>query len=224
MVRRTFIFKVKDDASADQVKGLETALRDTPDRIPVVLRGSYGKNLGQHGGWTHVWDFDVARLEDNPVYVDHPHHKDVLVPFFSPKSPTCIADKIDYGYYQPLHAGVTQAKGGEVIRRVMFYRIGENASDAQKSELDERLLELPKHVSGITNWALNEVTQSMRPDTWSHVWELEFADDAGLQQYSDDPFHLDEVAPYFRPDSAKRIVDEINIVWYRAAAPMIAVP
>ena len=222
MVRRTFIFKVKDNASAERVQDLETAVRDTPGRIPVVLRGSYGKNLGQRGGWTHVWDFDIAQLEDNPVYVDDPHHKDVLVPLFSPKSQTCIADKIDYGYYQPLHAGVTQARDGEVIRRVMFYRVSENAGDAQKSELEDLLLQLPKHVSGITNWALNEVTLTMRPDTWSHVWELEFADDSGLKQYSDDPFHLDVVAPFFRPDSPKRIVDEINVVWYRAAAPMIA--
>ncbi len=221
MIRRTMMFKIRDDVSAQETARLEELVRRTPGEIEGVTRGSLGRNLDPRKPYTHVWDMDLTGPDAVQAYGPHPYHVDTLIPFFSPKSPTGMVESLDYAYYSPLATGSRPIGSQSLIRRVMFFQVSGEASDEQVAEVEERMLELPKRIPAIVNWSLNRTTDDRMPNPWTHVFELEFADTAGLEVYSKDAFHLDVVAPYFRPDSPTRAVDRISIGWYQADAPFI---
>ncbi|MEE9285242.1 MAG: Dabb family protein [Dehalococcoidia bacterium] len=221
MIRRTMLFKLRDGVSNEEAARLEGLIGRTPAEIQGVTRGSLGRNLDPRNLYSHVWDMDLAGPEAVQAYGPHPYHVDTLIPFFSPKSPTGIVEKLDYAYYTSIATGARPIGAQGLIRRVMLFQVSSAATKQQVSEVEERMMELPKRVSTIVNWALNRTTDDRMPNPWTHVFELEFADKAGLDVYSKDSFHLDVVAPYFRPDSATRVVDAISIGWYQAEAPFI---
>jgi len=222
MIRRTMFFKTRDAATPGQVARLEQLVRATPQHIAGITRVSLGRDLDPRQLYTHVWDMDCKGPEVVQAYGPHPYHMETLMPVFSPRSPTGVVEKLDYAYYKPVASGARPIKDQGFIRRVMFFQMRSSATPEQVKTIEELLLELPKKVPAIGNWALNKTTGDRMPNPWTHVWELEFADLPGLDVYSKDRFHLDVVAPYFRPDSPKRVVEQINIAWYQAEAPLIA--
>ncbi len=222
MVRRTMFFKVKDAATPQQVAHLEQLVRDTPKHIDGIVRVSLGRDMSPRKLWSHVWDMDCRGPEAVKAYGPHPYHMETLMPVFSPRSLTAVVEKLDFVYYQPVSAGARQTGPKPLLRRVMFFQMRPAATPAGTQALEALMLELPKKVPAIANWALNRATTDRTPGVWTHGWELEFAGQAGLDVYSKDRFHLDVVAPYFRPDSPKRVVEKIDICWYQTAAPLIA--
>ncbi|MBI3743594.1 MAG: Dabb family protein [Chloroflexi bacterium] len=221
MIRRTMFFKVRDDAKPDQVAKLEDLVRGCTKEIPGVKRLSLGRDLDPRKLYTHVWDMDFATNEAVMGYGPHAYHMNTLMPYFNRNSPTGVVEKLDYAYYKPVSVGTRPLNKG-LIRRVMFFQMMPTASKAQIAEVEGKVLEMPKKIPAIANWALARATEHRMPNPWTHVWELEFADQAGLDAYGKDRFHHDVVAPYFRPDSATRVVQAINIAWYKTDMPLIA--
>jgi len=86
MLRHVVLFKFKDEASAQQVKEVEDALRALPSKIKEIKALEWGtnnspENLAQ--GFTHCFFVSFKSEEDRAVYLPHAAHKafvDVLTP------------------------------------------------------------------------------------------------------------------------------------------------
>jgi hypothetical protein len=77
-LRHVVIFKFKDSATADQVKGVEDAFRALPSKIKQIKGYEWGlnnspENLAQ--GFTHCFFLTFKSEEDRSIYLPHPDHK-----------------------------------------------------------------------------------------------------------------------------------------------------
>ncbi len=87
MLRHVVLFKFKDDASAADVKKVETAFKKLPSQIKEIKGFEWGtnnspENLNQ--GFTHSFFLSFNSEEDRAVYLPHPAHKAfgaVLTPY-----------------------------------------------------------------------------------------------------------------------------------------------
>lgn len=77
--RHVVLFKFKDSATPDQIKGVEAAFRALPGKIDTITGFEWGTNVSPEGkdeGFTHCFFVtfkDKAALE---VYLPHPAHKE----------------------------------------------------------------------------------------------------------------------------------------------------
>ena len=78
MLRHVVLFKFKDDASAADVKKVETAFKKLPSQIKEIKGFEWGtnnspENLNQ--GLTHCFLASFASEKDRDDYLIHPEHK-----------------------------------------------------------------------------------------------------------------------------------------------------
>jgi hypothetical protein len=78
MLRHVVLFKFKDEATADQVKQVETAFRKLPSEIKEIKSFEWGinnspENLNQ--GLTHCFFLSFNSEKDRDAYLPHPAHK-----------------------------------------------------------------------------------------------------------------------------------------------------
>ena len=78
MLRHVVLFKFKDDATAADVKKVETAFKKLPSQIKEIKGFEWGtnnspENLNQ--GFTHSFFLSFNSEEDRAVYLPHPAHK-----------------------------------------------------------------------------------------------------------------------------------------------------
>ena len=77
-LRHVVLFKFKDDASAADVKKVETAFKKLPSQIKEIKGFEWGinnspENLNQ--GFTHSFFLTFKSEADRAVYLPHPAHK-----------------------------------------------------------------------------------------------------------------------------------------------------
>ena len=86
VLRHVVLFKFKETSSAEDVKKVEAAFRELPNKIKVIKSYEWGlnnspENLNQ--GFTHCFFLTFASEKDRAIYLPHPDHKAfgaVLVP------------------------------------------------------------------------------------------------------------------------------------------------
>ncbi len=86
-LRHVVLFKFKDSATAEDVKKVEDAFRELPNKIKEIKSYEWGlnnspENLNQ--GFTHCFFVTFKSEEDRAIYLPHPDHKAfgaVLGPF-----------------------------------------------------------------------------------------------------------------------------------------------
>ena len=114
----------------------------------------------------------------------------------------CRADYFD--------TAVSRGEAGLWRCLVMAVDNGTPASAIRQFERD--LLVMPGHVSAIRNWALGDVVAGGGRRRWTHIWEQEFVDIAGLEgEYMTHPVHWGLVDGWFDPECPQRIVDPMLI-------------
>ncbi len=76
--RHVVFFKFKDSASAEQVKGIETAFAELAKKIDTVKGFEWGTNVSPEGlndGFTHCFFVTFANAADRDAYLPHPLHQ-----------------------------------------------------------------------------------------------------------------------------------------------------
>ena len=73
----------------------------------------------------------------------------------------------------------------------------------------ERSLQaMPRHIPEIRSWSLSRVRAERSDERWTHVWEQEYADVAGLRvAYMRSPYHWTGVDRWFDPEMPCSIVE-----------------
>jgi len=77
-LRHVVLFKFKDTAKPEEIKGVVDAFRELPAKIPVIKRFEYGTNVSKENlaqGFTHCFILTFASEADRDTYVAHPEHK-----------------------------------------------------------------------------------------------------------------------------------------------------
>ena len=93
---------------------------------------------------------------------------------------------------------------------VLSVEAGTPAETIRQFERDTALM--PQHVSTIRNWSMGHAVSGQGRRSWTHVWEQEFDDVAGLEgEYMTHPIHWGLVDGWFDPECPQRIVDPFLI-------------
>lgn len=78
VLRHVVLFKFKDTATPEQVKGVEDAFRNLPKEIDVIQDYEWGTNVSPEGhdqGFTHCFFLTFKTEADRDAYLPHPAHK-----------------------------------------------------------------------------------------------------------------------------------------------------
>ncbi|MFM9370428.1 Dabb family protein [Streptomyces sp. Da 82-17] len=87
---------------------------------------------------------------------------------------------------------------GPRVKRTLLLAVKPDAPAGLVARLEADLLAMPDHIAAIRSWALSRVDRTRTPGRWTHVWEQEFADVAGLTgEYLGHAFHWTCVDRWF---------------------------
>jgi len=105
------------------------------------------------------------------------------------------------------------------VRRALLLRVRPGADPARVASFERALLDMPRHISAIRSFALHRSDPSLWPTRWTHVWEQEYADAAGLERdYMGHPYHWGVVDAFFDPECPQRVVEtDLAHVYYTLA-------
>lgn len=79
VLRHVVLFKFKDEATPEQVKGVVDAFRALPTRIDVIKAFEWGTNVSPEShsqGLTHAFFLTFTSDADRDAYLVHPAHKE----------------------------------------------------------------------------------------------------------------------------------------------------
>lgn len=214
MIKRIMLCHLKDGTPPDVLKKAEGLIKATPKEIPGIMRYVWGPNGRPNTPWTHMWDFEFANADAPGVYRAHQYHTQTLAPWFSAANPTRIFDKYEVSHYSAYRSGVRATGVNKLTRRVMLIQLKEGTPKDKVAEWEEMMLQLPKEVPTIGNFSLGRtLPEFSQTGKWTHVWELEFADAPGMLAYDKNRYHIEDVAPFFKPGGPKQLVEAWHMVW-----------
>ncbi len=187
MNRWVVLVSFQPDASPEEVRSWLVTANAVPG-------GSASESLpGSVGGVDAVWDQRTeGELLGLPPAVELAHA-------------SCVASAQMLSL-EPVASGYRELSGSR-IKRTLALTVREGASQTQVRLFERSLEAMPDHIPEIRSWALSRV----RPEAsrrWTHVWEQEYADLAGLRvAYMQSPYHWTGVDRWFDPEMPCAIVE-----------------
>ncbi|MDI3387524.1 Dabb family protein [Streptomyces sp. B-S-A8] len=153
---------------------------DRADAAAGVLASSAGPELpGSFGGRGASWDLTSERP---PAQV---------------AAGLGLPGPLDAVALTPVRARTVPSPGPRV-KRTLLLAVRPGTPEERVARLEADLLAMPAHIATIRSWALSRVDQGRTPGRWTHVWEQEFADVAGLAgEYLGHPYHWTYVDRWF---------------------------
>jgi hypothetical protein len=119
---------------------------------------------------------------------------------------------VDWMVYGADHFDTSRSQGKTGLWRCLCMAVDDGTPAARIRQFERDLLEMPGPVQSIRNWTLGAVVASGGRRRWTHVWEQEFVDVAGLEgEYMVHPVHWGLVDGWFDPECPQRIVDPMLI-------------
>ena len=227
MFRRVAAIRLRDGVSEEKAQAYRQALLDTPDHVPFVHASWVGANLPDPKEWTFGWDMVFSDREAAAQWRDHPYHTDRLVPFAA-EGPEGIVEQFNVVEFEP-YAGESPEPGiTDFIKRTLLIQVKAGTPPDRVEEFENRLTQMPRHIKGIRNWAMSRNPSSREHPAgegggaaWTHVWEQEFADQSGIQEYMDSPFHWGVVDLFFDRDGPHNIVERHLHIYYPMATTIL---
>jgi hypothetical protein len=119
---------------------------------------------------------------------------------------------VDWMVFRADHSDTSRSQGKTGLWRCLCMAVEDGTPAPQIRQFERDLLEMPGPVQSIRNWTLGAVVASGGRRRWTHVWEQEFVDVAGLEgEYMVHPVHWGLVDGWFDPECPQRIVDPMLI-------------
>lgn len=207
MLRRVMFLKPRDGVTEQQMDGLFHACMETPRHIPGVVGMQGGKNLiARVPEDAYMVDTLYRDAQAYETYRTHPYHDEVLKPLFNRADPRSVVQSYDAVFYEPLREEFPEPGMKDLLRRSLIVRIEPGTPPEQTLQWEKHIMEMPRHIPAIRNWAFARVMQTPRPSPWTHAWEMEIKDADAFRQYLDSPFHWGVVDRWFDPEWPMRIV------------------
>jgi len=105
-------------------------------------------------------------------------------------------------------------RGGASVRRgayrVALFCANRNPTDARLACFRDETLAMPRHVRSIRRWQLSQPRTASGSRAWTHVWEQEYDELAGLAgTYMLHPYHWAHVDRWFDPEDPDWLIDPV---------------
>ena len=114
--------------------------------------------------------------------------------------------------YRPGLSDATAGRKAPGIWRCLVLSVEPGTPADTIRQFERDTASMPGHVSTIRNWSMGHVVAREGRRCWTHVWEQEFDDIAGLEgEYMTHPSHWGLVDGWFDPECPQRIVDPFLI-------------
>ncbi|OBI26800.1 Dabb family protein [Mycobacterium sp. E2238] len=95
------------------------------------------------------------------------------------------------------------------VYRALLLRVAPHAAPATVARFEHELESMARYVSSIRAWQLSRVSEGVGASAWTHVFEQEFSDVAGLMgPYLMHPIHWAVVDRWFDPECPDVIVHD----------------
>lgn len=204
MIRAIALVSVEKGADAEATAA---ALRARAARAGVRA-SQLGTNLrGSLGGGRFTWDL---ALDDAAALAL------LLAPLERARS--------DAIAFRPRETHVPGAARRAGVRRTLLLRVRPGADPARVAGFEHALLDMPGHIAAIRSWALHRTDPGLWPTRFTHVWEQEYDDVAGLERdYMSHPYHWGLVDAFFDPECPQHVTEaELAHVYYAAESSVLA--
>ncbi len=112
-------------------------------------------------------------------------------------------------------------QAGPRVKRTLLLTIAPGTPADVIERFERDTVAMPDHIGSIRSWALSRVDTSVpgASTRWTHVWEQEFADVAGLVgEYLLHPYHWTHVDRWFDGEMPGHIVEPAIAHLYREAS------
>jgi hypothetical protein len=197
---------IRTNGDADR---LAARLAECGARFSGVLASKAGRTLPRAlNGGDLMWRTVFADEDAHADAVSSPAWAAEIAPEFAPGK----AVELDSIAYRPARSDVGAGRGREGIWRCLALSVDAGTPRETIRRFERDTLLMPGFVPAIRNWALCEVVASRGRRPWTHVWEQEFDDVAGLEgDYMIHPIHWGLVDGWFDPECPQRIVDPLLI-------------
>jgi len=97
---------------------------------------------------------------------------------------------------------------GPRIKRTLLLTVRAGTPEDVVAEFEADLMAMPEHIATIRSWALSRVAAGPNPTRWTHAWEQEYVDVAGLTgEYLLNPYHWAHVDRWFDGEVPGAIVE-----------------
>lgn len=105
------------------------------------------------------------------------------------------------------YQGAPFRRGSGTVYRALLLRVPPEVEAETVAAFESELSMMPRYVPTITAWQLSRVEQAVGTSEWTHVFEQEFTDVAGLMgPYLMHPIHWAVVDRWFDPETTDMIV------------------
>jgi hypothetical protein len=189
-------------ASADAAQALCGRLASAGAALPGVRSQAVGKTLPRAINGGHLmWRATLATESAYWACVASPEWRTTIEPLLAPFS----INSVSYGTGTSDCSAGRQRKG---IWRCLVVSVDAGTAAGTIRQFERDLLLMPTFVKAIRNWALSPVILAGGQRRWTHIWEQEFDDVAGLEgEYMLHPVHWGLVDGWFDPECPQRIAD-----------------
>jgi hypothetical protein len=101
---------------------------------------------------------------------------------------------------------------GSGLYRVALFCANVDPTPERLAAFGEQTAGMPNHVRSILRWQLSQTDEAVGDRPWTHVWEQEYADVAGLNgPYMMHPVHWAHVERWFDTEYTEHLVDPILV-------------
>jgi hypothetical protein len=194
------------DGAADRLVAL---LDERGPALPGVKSSAAGRTLPRalNGGQV-LWRLAFGNEQSCWNAYASPGFQQAILPAMSPAQGAIV----DWMAYDADHVDVGRSQGETGLWRCLCIAVQDGTPASQIRQFERDLLEMPGPVRSIRNWTLGAVVAGGGRRRWTHVWEQEFVDVAGLEgEYMVHPVHWGLVDGWFDPECPQRIVDPMLI-------------
>jgi hypothetical protein len=201
------------DFAPDAAKGaadrLVALLAERGPALPGVRSSAAGRTLPRAlNGGEVLWRVAFASERHCWHAYASKAFQEAIMPALSPAQGAIV----DWMAYDADHFDVGRSQGKTGLWRCLCIAVDDGTPAPQIRQFERDLLEMPGPVQSIRNWTLGAVVASGGRRRWTHVWEQEFVDVAGLEgEYMVHPVHWGLVDGWFDPECPQRIVDPMLI-------------
>ena len=194
---------------AGSAEAIAAQLVEIGATLPGVVTNAAGKTLPRSLNGEHLmWRISFATENDHWAALASAAWATKVAPLLDPANGVSF-DRVSY---RPKLSDSSAGRQREGIWRCLTWSIDAGTSATEISQFEKDTALMPAHIPAIRNWALCEVVASSGRRRWTHVWEQEFDDVAGLEgPYMLHPIHWGLVDGWFDPECPQRIVDPFLI-------------
>jgi hypothetical protein len=192
-------------ASDDDAQRLRDRLSNAGSALPGIRSHVVGRTLPRaiNGGQV-MWRAVFATESDYWICAGSPQWHTTIDPLISPNKGVSI----DTAIYKTGMSDCSAGRQQDGIWRCLVLSVDSSTSTNTVRQFEKDLLLMPTFVGAIRNWSLSPIILASGHRRWTHIWEQEFDDVAGLEgEYMLHPVHWGLVDGWFDPECPQRIVD-----------------